>query len=276
MLKQVAKGVWIHESEFIKSHAVVVQGDAGVLLIDAGISDKEMESIADDISKMGQTVVMGFSTHSHWDHVLWNAKFGNAPRYGTADCAAEIKTFLSNSDWKKEIVNELPPEDEIKVPLTLLGEITGLPAGAKQIPWDGPKIRIIEHNGHASGHAALLIEDSKVLVVGDMLSDVLIPMFNFASADPLNDYLAGLKLIENVADDVDIFIPGHGSIGDGKELRARIKLDREYTQALLDGKDPKDDPRISSPQKGYEWMADVHNGQLYQLAQKSTHAGKSK
>lgn len=96
-------------------------------------------------------------------------------------------------------------------------------------------------------------------------------MFNFATADPIKDYLAGLKLLESVADDVDVFIPGHGSVGNAEELRARIKLDREYVQALQDGKDPKGDPRISSLKKGWEWVADVHNGQLQQLAKKREH-----
>ena len=34
MLKQVAEGVLIHQSEFLQNNAVVVQGRAGVLLID--------------------------------------------------------------------------------------------------------------------------------------------------------------------------------------------------------------------------------------------------
>ena len=37
MLRQVAEGVLIHQSEFCQSNAVVVQGRAGVLLIDPGI-----------------------------------------------------------------------------------------------------------------------------------------------------------------------------------------------------------------------------------------------
>jgi glyoxylase-like metal-dependent hydrolase (beta-lactamase superfamily II) len=42
----------------------------------------------------------------------------------------------------------------------------------------GPQVRIIEHQAHAPGHAALLIEERGVLVAGDMLSDVLIPMLD--------------------------------------------------------------------------------------------------
>src|SRR5262245_49819005 len=40
--RQVAVGVLIHQSEFLQSNAVVVQGRAGVLLIDAGITSDEM------------------------------------------------------------------------------------------------------------------------------------------------------------------------------------------------------------------------------------------
>ena len=70
MLKQVAKGVLIHDSEFIQSKSIVVQGKAGVLLIDAGITGDEMVAIADELRKLGQPVVTGFSTHPHWDHLL--------------------------------------------------------------------------------------------------------------------------------------------------------------------------------------------------------------
>ena len=42
MLRQVAEGVLVHESEFMQSNAVVVQGRAGVLLIDPGVQGDEM------------------------------------------------------------------------------------------------------------------------------------------------------------------------------------------------------------------------------------------
>ena len=42
VLKQVAEGVLIHQSEFCQSNAVVVQGRAGVLLIDPGIEGSEI------------------------------------------------------------------------------------------------------------------------------------------------------------------------------------------------------------------------------------------
>jgi len=273
MLKQVAEGVLVHESACIQSNAVVVQGKAGVLLIDAGITGDEMVAIADDLRKLGQPVVAGFSTHPHWDHLLWHAKFGETPRYGTARCAADVRAFLSDAHWKDHIAEALPPEVAGQVPLDLLGLITGLPAETAQIPWEGPQVRIIEHQAHAPGHAALLIEKRRVLIAGDMLSDVLIPMLDLSAADPIEDYLAALRLLEGMADDVDVVIPGHGSIGEADQVRTRIEQDRAYVQALRDGGVP-DDPRIGpSAKHGWEWVSDVHAGQLQQLAKKREHNG---
>ena len=274
MLKQVAEGVLIHESEFIQSNAVVVHGRAGVLLIDAGMTGSEMVAIADDLRESGQPVAAGFSTHPHWDHLLWHAQLGEAPRYGTARCAADIRAFLANPHWKDDVAEELPPEVAGDVPLDLLGLITGLPAETTQIPWDGPQVRIIEHQAHAPGHAALLIEERRVLVAGDMLSDVLIPMLDLNdTADPIEDYLAALRLLEGVAGDVDVLVPGHGSIGGADQVHARIDQDRAYVHALRDAH-VLSDPRVGpSAKPGWEWVSDVHNGQAQRLARRSERDG---
>ncbi|MGW5682866.1 MBL fold metallo-hydrolase [Nonomuraea sp. NPDC003754] len=275
MLRQVAEGVLIHESEFCQSNAVVVQGRAGVLLIDPGVQGHEMACLANDLRELGQPVVAGFSTHPHWDHLLWHAGLGAAPRYGTARCAATVRDRLSDPGAKARIAAQLiPPDIAEQVPLDLLGLITGLPADTARIPWDGPQVRIIEHQAHAPGHAALLIEERGVLVAGDMLSDVLIPMLDLnGTADPIEDHLAALRLLEGVAGDADVLIPGHGSVGGADQVHARIERDRAYVLALREGHDPSD-PRVGpSAKPGWEWVSDVHNGQAQRLARQSERDG---
>ena len=271
MLTQVAEGVLVHQSELLQNNTVVVQGRDGVLLIDAGITGDEMACLANDLRELGQPVVAGFATHPDWDHVLWHAELGEAPRYGTARCAASMRELLSNADWRARVAEGLPPEIADETPLDLFGLITGLPAGTSHVPWDGPRVRIIEHPAHSPGHAALMIEERGVLVAGDMLSDVFIPMlddFNDTN-DPIEDYLTGLRLLEGVADDVDVVIPGHGSVGGAGQVHARIELDRAYVHALRDGDDP-DDPRIGSSAKpGWEWVSDIHAGQAQNVAARS-------
>ncbi len=263
MLRQVTEGVLVHESEFCQSNAVVVRGRGGVLLVDAGVLDDELACLANDLSDPGQTVVAGFSTHPHWDHMLWHPRFGEAPRYGTERCAATARDRLSGGVETVAKAVGIPEG----VPLDLLGRITGLPAGTTRFPWDGPEIRIIEHQAHAPGHAALLIEERGVLVVGDLLSDVLIPLLDFTAADPIEDYIAALGVLEGVAGDVDVLVPGHGSVGGADEVRARIDQDRAYLHALRDS-GALSDPRIGpSAKDGWDWVAGVHERQLQRLAQ---------
>ena len=276
MLRQVAEGVLIHQSEFCQSNAVVVHGRAGVLVIDPGVLGYEMAALANDLRELGQPVVAGFSTHPHWDHLLWHAGLGAAPRYGTARCAATARDRLSDAGAKARIAGLIPPDIAGQVPLDLLGVIAGLPAEVTQIPWDGPRARIVEHQAHAPGHAALLIEERGVLVAGDMLSDALIPMLDLNdTADPVEHYLAALRLLEGMAGDVDVLVPGHGSVGGADQVHARIDQDRAYVHALRDTH-VRSDPRVGpSATFGKDWLPGVHARQLQRLAQRSERDGKS-
>jgi glyoxylase-like metal-dependent hydrolase (beta-lactamase superfamily II) len=271
MLTQVAEGVLTHQSELLQNNAVVVQGRTGVLLIDPGIQGSEMACLAKNLRELGQPVVAGFATHPDWDHVLWHPEFGEAPRYGTAHCAAFMEDLLADPDWKARVAEGLPPEIADDIPLDRFGLITGLPAGTAQIPWDGPEVRIIEHPAHAQGHAALLIKEHGVLVAGDMLSDILMPFPDLSTANPIEDYLEGLRRLEAVADDVDVLIPGHGSVCGADQVRARIGLDRAYVHALRDGRVP-DDPRIGpTATYGKDWLLGVYEWQAQQIAEKTAH-----
>ncbi len=274
MLRQVAEGVLIHESEFVQANAVVVHGRAGALLIDPGVHGDEMCCLANDLSDSGQTVVAGFSTHPHWDHMLWHARLGTAPRYGTARCAAAVRDERSDAGWMARTAEWIPPDIAEQISWDLFGLITGLLAETARIPWDGPRVRIVEHQAHARGHAALLIEERGVLVAGDMLSDVLIPMLDLDdTADPIEDYLGALRLLEGVAGDVDVVVPGHGSIGGADQVQARIDQDRAYVNALRDAH-VVSDPRVGPMAKeGWDWVAGVHAQQLQRLVQRSERDG---
>jgi glyoxylase-like metal-dependent hydrolase (beta-lactamase superfamily II) len=273
MLNQVAEDVLVHQSEFMQTNAVVVQGRTGVLLIDAGVRGDEMDCLASDLSAAGRTVAAGFSTHPHWDHLLWHDSLGEVPRYGTARCAATARERLSDAGAKARVAGMMPPDIVEHVPLDLLGHITGLPAETEQIPWDGPRVRIIEHHAHAPGHAALLIEERGVLAAGDMLSDILIPMLDMtATADPIEHYLTALGQLEDVADLVDVVIPGHGSIGGTDQVSARIAQDRAYVRALRDASGSSD-PRLDPSSYGEDWLLRVHERQREHLARRSEHDG---
>lgn len=260
MLKEIVDGVWVHQSALIANNTVVVQGSSGVLLIDPGLTNEEIADLANDLRELGQPVVAGFATHPDWDHVLWHPSLGDVPRYGTEQGALRLSELLSQANWRDHLAGAVPPEVINDIPLELFGQITGLPARTTRLPWDGPDLRIIEHRGHAVGHAALFIEELGVLIAGDMLSDVLVPMPNlYESSTALADYLAGLDLLEAAA--ATVVIPGHGSVARGVDVQARIDLDRAYIEALRDGLEFSD-PRVEAPQPGWEWVGQIYAGQV--------------
>jgi glyoxylase-like metal-dependent hydrolase (beta-lactamase superfamily II) len=261
MLTQLSANTVVHQSDFMQSNAAIVRGHAGVLLVDPGIHGNELAALADELIEHGDAVSVGFSTHPHWDHLLWHARLGSATRYGTARCVAAVQTRL-------EIGRDMANESAQDVSLDLFGAIVALPPGTEYIPWDGPRVRIVEHQAHAPGHAALLIEQERVLVAGDMVSDVLIPLLDLHDrADPVQDYLDALRRIEDIACEADIFIPGHGSVGSGDELRRRIDRDRAYVVALRDGQDPVDVRLGPGATFGRDWLPGVHARQVRMLSE---------
>jgi glyoxylase-like metal-dependent hydrolase (beta-lactamase superfamily II) len=267
VLTQVADGVHVHRSELLRNNTVVVQGPTGALVVDAGITDAEMSCLAADLRRLGAPAVVGFATHPDWDHALWHRELGDAPRYGTSACAAFLRELRSDPGWRDRFVQALPPEVVGEVTVEPFGLVDALPHGAAHVPWDGPAVRVVEHPAHAVGHAALVVEGARVLVAGDMLSDVFVPMLD-DGPDALEHHLAGLEVLAGLVEDVDVVVPGHGSVGRGAQVRERVELDTAYLHALRDGRTP-DDPRISSPEPGWEWTTGIHEGQAQRFGRRA-------
>jgi glyoxylase-like metal-dependent hydrolase (beta-lactamase superfamily II) len=228
MLNEVADGVWVRQSEWVSSNAVVLRADSGLVLVDPGIDGADLDELADDLDRLGAAVEAGFSTHPHWDHLLWHPRFGDVPRYATAAGAQAARDG-------RERGQAMAAESASGIPLELLGLVTELPADGGPVPGE-----IIEHPAHAPGHAAVLLADRGVLLVGDMLSDVLVPILGRGRPDPAGDYLAALDRLGAAAAQVDVVIPGHGTVAEGPEVTARLAVDRAYVDALQRGEELED------------------------------------
>jgi glyoxylase-like metal-dependent hydrolase (beta-lactamase superfamily II) len=202
MLREIADGVWVRQSEWVWTNSIVVRGDEG---------------------------------------------FGDVHRYGTNACA-RVATE------KREQAREGAAEEAEGVPLDLVALITPLPPDGGPVPGE-----LIEHHAHAVGHAAILLADRGVLLAGDMLSDVLVPLFDFGQTDQVGAYEEALELLADAVAQADVMVPGHGSVAEGDEVAARLAADRAYVDALRRGVEP-DDPRLEQ-----DWLRDgPHQGNLRQ------------
>jgi glyoxylase-like metal-dependent hydrolase (beta-lactamase superfamily II) len=249
MLTQVADGVWVRQSAWVWSNATVVQGEDGLILVDPGIDGSDLNQLADDLNALGMPVVAGFSTHPHWDHLLWHARFGDVPRYATAAAARA-------AGEARERGQRMAAESASGIPLELLGLVTPLPEDGGPVPGE-----IVEHQAHAIGHAAILLPDRGVLLVGDMLSDVLIPLFDPHRPGQLSAYETALDRLGEAAEGVDVLVPGHGAVARGPEVEARISADHAYLDALRRGQEPVD-ARLAQ-----DWLSGPHQSNREQSQQ---------
>jgi hydroxyacylglutathione hydrolase len=245
-LTEVAPGVLVATSGYAMTTSTVVVGSSGgCLLIDPAVTVADLAGLADELAAMGLRPAAGWSTHPHWDHVLWSAGLGDAPRYAAP--AAVILTGSQRNGILEEVRQSAPGHD-----LDLVGRAQALEGPA--ISWDGPEARLIVHDGHAPGHGAVFLPDSGVLIAGDMCSDVEIPLLDTEAKDPLGDYRAGMDRLGSLPG-VRQVVPGHGRVGDAAELRRRLGLDAAYLDAVSAGR-PHDDPRLTADSP--EWMRGMH------------------
>ena len=267
-LVEVVPGVHVATSgTWSTTSTLVVAAGGETLVVDPGVGVAECAALAAAVAVRGWRVTAGFSTHPHWDHVLWHPGLGRAPRWATARA---VTALHARGDAVLVAAQAIAPGHDPR----LLGALDPLPDGATRLPWPAGRSaapaaapgapappRVVEHDAHAPGHAALVVAGA--LLAGDMLSDVEVPLLDTDDPDALATYRAGLDLLEEAARTVDVLVPGHGAPAVGAPAIARrFAADRGYLDALeraAAGGPDVGDPRLT----GY--VADWHAEQLAAL-----------
>ncbi len=240
LLRPVAPGVLVATSRRDATNSVVVQGvGRRVLLVDPAWTPDELVALVRGLGRLSLVVAAGFSTHAHFDHLLWHPAFGAGPRFASPVAA------LSARAERHALERELGPGHLRAVAAGLGAVRPGFPrvAGVRVVP--------IVHDAHSPGHAALWLPARRVLIAGDMLSDRELPLLDEGSG-ALQRYVRGLDALAAVAADARLVIPGHGQPGtDGAN---RVAADRSYLAALAAGRSPSD------PRLGNDGMREAHAG----------------
>lgn len=228
---QLAPGVHVRTSRVMHTTSTVVEASGQALLIDPAWLPDELHAIADWIDGHGFRVVGGFATHAHHDHLLWHPRFGDVPRWASAQTAALARshraglTAALGHDWPGELAD-------------LMGRVRVIDEDfTAPVP-----IEHIVHDGHAPGHTALWLPQQRILVAGDMLSDIELPLpFD---PDDVPSYVAALDRLAPYASRAQLVIPGHGTVG--SNASARLDADRRYIEDML-SRGESDDPRRANP-----------------------------
>ncbi len=229
---EVATGVLVtHSRRDVTASTILVEGTEAVL-IDPAWDPDELDSLVEFVIESGLTVAAGFATHAHQDHLLWHPGFGEVPRWASTRAAETAR------EHRAELLELLGPEwPERLAPLVGLVE----PLVAEHIPWPGATAQLVVHDGHSTGHAAVWLADSGVLLAGDMFSDVELPL---AEETGLAAYDLGLQTLLPYVEKAAILVPGHG-LPTASPMQ-RWHADRRYLDDIREGR-PVTDARLASP-----------------------------
>ena len=230
-LQVYAPNVMVATSGMYMTNTTVVAAGKRCLLIDPALLPGELAALVSDLAGLGLEVEAAVATHPHWDHVLWTAGLGSAPRYASpqaiefleAHRAEAIDEQLAGAGerWYATWENELA------------GRLTEIPRD-QQVPWSGPAALFVTHEGHAVGHSAVFFPELGVLAAADMLSDVEVPGLDWDRPNQLEDYTNGLDRLAALGN-VQLVIPGHGRPGDSRAFQDRLAADRRYLAGLVRG-----------------------------------------
>ncbi len=250
-LADVAPGVAVATAEIWATTSTLVTAEDGAcLVVDPGVSAADLTGLADAVAARGWRVTAGFSTHPHWDHVLWSPRLGDGPRWATPEACTLARE--TREAILRETDADAPGHDHV-----LTARLTALPNGA-EVPWPGPRALALPYRAHCPGSAALVAPERGLLCAGDLLSDREVPLLDLDASDPVGDHLAAIDVLEAAltTHGIRVMVPGHGTVTDATGARERADADRAYLRALVAG-GPVDDPRLADP-----WVAAQHERQL--------------
>jgi glyoxylase-like metal-dependent hydrolase (beta-lactamase superfamily II) len=213
-------------SRAYQTTCTLVRSGGEAFCIDSPVFPDELEIVPALAEQAGFTVVGLLATHADWDHLLGRYAFPEAPLGCAETTAARLVNEVGEPQRKLRAFDE---ELYVERPRPL-----SLP-GAQRLPVPGKldigerELELHPTDGHTDDGMAIWIPWARVLVCGDYLSPVEIPMLH-GSADA---YLATLNRLEPLVEEADHVVPGHGGPIDRARAAAILREDRAYLEALL-------------------------------------------
>ena len=211
----------------------IIRSGEEAFVVDSPVFPDELEVLPALLEQAG----FGFSgllaTHADWDHLLGRLAFPGAA-LGCAETTAARLTGepgaaardLRRFDGEHYIVRSSPLS---------LGQIEALPVPG-HLGLGEHELELHPTEGHTADGMAILAPWANVLVCGDYLSPVELPMISPGGSR--RAYLATLRRLEPLVERAAVVVPGHGEPLDQVRALAILREDVAYLEGLPDGSLP--------------------------------------
>ena len=215
--------VLVLRSAFWQTTCTIVRRGDETFVVDSPPLPEELGSLPGLLESVGWTCSGLLATHGDWDHLLGRLAFPGA----ALGCAETTAARLTGEPG--DAARELRAFDErhyLDRPHPLqLGSLQALPAPGRLDIGTG-ELELHAAGGHTAEGMAVWIPWARVLVCGDYLSTVEIPML--APGGSRSAYRATLERLRPLVEEADHVVPGHGAVMDGARAAAILREDLHY------------------------------------------------
>ena len=212
-------------SAYWQTTCTIVRGGDEAFVIDSPVLPDELEALPAMLEQVGWPCTGLLATHGDWDHLLGRLAFPRAA-LGVAETTAARLTGSPG-----EAARELRAFDDqhyCERPRPLqLGELQALPVPGR-LGVGEHELELHPTEGHVADGMAIWIPWARVLVCGDHLSPVEIPMLSDGGS--VSAYRATLERLRPLVEGADHVVPGHGTVLDAARALAILREDLVYLE----------------------------------------------
>ena len=221
--------VLLVQSAVWQTTATLIRSGDEAFLIDSPVLPEEIELLPSLCNQAMFELVGLVATHADWDHLLGRLAFPDAPLALAETSAArmtaepgaaarDLREFDSQWYLERERPLSLPGAEALPVP------------GFLEI--GSEEIELHPADGHTADGMALFARWCGVLVVGDYISPIKIPMISEGGS--LSAYKATLNRLRDLIGDkgCEHVIAGHGGLLDPMRANAILNEDLTYLEEL--------------------------------------------
>jgi len=217
-------------SALLQVNCVIVRGGAEMFVIDSPVLPHELDALPALIEQAGFPAPSGLlATHGDWDHLLGRLAFPGLA-LGCAQSTAE-RLAASPGEAQREL-RAFDEELMIERPHPVaLGSVQALPVPGRCEVGER-ELELHPACGHTPDGMAVLIASAGVLVAGDYLSTVELPVLN--DGGDVSAYLATLERLRALIPRSEHIVPGHGPVLIRDRALALLDEDVTYLRGLAE------------------------------------------
>ncbi len=216
------------------------------MLVDAPYFPDELAMLPGVLGQAGFRPDALLATHADFDHLMARLAFPDLP-LGVGESTMERIRAKPGEAQRDLRFYDASHYVERERPLGL-GGVRALPVPGKlELGSTGEELELHPAEGHAPDGTTVMAPFGAVLVCGDYLSDVEIPLI--AEAGSLSDYRRTLERLLPLVERAEVVVPGHGSPQERDGALALLEADLAYLDALEGGRDELPPGRDTSRQR---------------------------